>query len=174
MLGISCNYLFTWYVFRRGRRWALALIGALAVAQLVALFGHGAAGTFQTGVAHPLWFWIEFTARVASPIWLGAEAFGYYGRMKRRVDLGMADAVVANRFLLWAIASGTGTLFLLTSVPPLYLGQGSRLAALDLMAFAAFGLATAGSYWLAFFPPEAYRRWIELRASGDRVTSPAA
>lgn len=165
MLGITCNLLFTWWVFRRRARWALPVIAVLVAAQLIALLGHASAGSFETGVIAPTWFWLELAARIVSPAWLGVEAFSYYARMRRRVGLGMADAVVANRFLLLSIASLSGTLFLLTSLPPIYLEEGSPLAALDLVAFAVFGLATAFTYWLAFFPPAAYRRWLETARS---------
>ena len=161
LAGISCNLVFTWWVFRRHERWALALAVVLAAVQLASFFGHASAGTFSSGAVAPAWFWLELVGRVLTPVWLGSESLLYYQRMRRRLDLGLADPVVANRFALWAIASATGTLFLLTSVPPLYLTQGSPWAAVDMAAFALFGIATAGSYWLAFFPPRRYQQWVE-------------
>ena len=161
LLGISCNLVFTWWVFRRHERWALALAVVLAAVQLASFFGHASAGTFSSGAVAPAWFWLELVGRVLTPVWLGSESLLYYQRMRRRLDLGLADPVVANRFALWAIASATGTLFLLTSVPPRYLTEGSPWAAVDMVAFALFGIATAGSYWLAFFPTRRYQRWVE-------------
>ncbi len=79
--------------------------------------------------------------------------------MKRRVSLGLAEPIVANRFALWTIASVTGIVFLFTSVPPMF-AIGEVWIAIDLVVFAVAGLATAGAYWLAFFPPESFRRYI--------------
>ena len=36
-------------------------------------------------------------------VWTAFEGFRYYGMMKKRMALGLADAVVTNRFLLWAL-----------------------------------------------------------------------
>ena len=83
----------------------------------------------------------------------------YWRRMRRRAALGLGDPLVTNRFGLWALASATGVVCLLTSVPPLYLPAGSALLLADLVVFGAAGVATASLYWLAFFPPARYRSW---------------
>ena len=168
LIGIGANCFFVWWVFRRDEPWAFRL-----VLGLIALMGAGYAlhfwsGAFASGVQSPLAFWIEFVGRVVSPAWLGVEAALYSQRMSRRVKLGLGDPVVANRFWLWAVASCTGIGFLLTSIPPLYFDRDSLLVSIDLVLFSLLGLATSVAYWLAFFPPAAYRRWLT-----SRVVEPA-
>ena len=126
--------------------------------------GHASSDAFRTALIDMRWFWLELAGRLASPSWLGIEAFLYWNAMRRRARIGLADPVVANRFLLWTVASATGLLCLLTSVPPHYLPAHHWLLELDLFVFSAAGIATAAAYWLAFFPPGRYRRWLEAPA----------
>jgi hypothetical protein len=47
---------------------------------------------------------------------------------------------------------------LLTAVPPRFYPRDHPLMPLDIALLALGGILSATSYWLAFFPPEAYRR----------------
>jgi len=49
--------------------------------------------------------WTAWAGRVAPMAWLAVESFRYWRRLRRRERLGLADSVVANRFLLWGIFS---------------------------------------------------------------------
>lgn len=160
LVGMLTNCLFIWWVFRRHDGWAWGVVSGVMALQISGFVGHWLGGTFETAVQHPTWFWVELAGRLASPIWLGIEAFVYWQRMRRRVALGLADPVLCNRFALWALASAFGVVCLLTSVPPLFLEAGHPLLDLDMLLFGVFGVLTAASYWLAFFPPAAYRRWL--------------
>ncbi len=160
LVAMFTNALFTYWVFRRGHMAGKCAIALIVSLTSVAYVGHGFTGAFVTGFVEPLWFWVEFVGRIVGPAWLGIEAFLYYQTMQRRVAIGLAEPIVANRFLLWTIASSTGIVFLATSVPPMFLTEG-LLADIDMFIFAAAGLATACAYWLAFFPPNAYREFIQ-------------
>jgi len=163
LIAMFTNALFTYYVFRRGQLVGKCVIGLVVLSTSGAYVGHSFSGAFVTGAVAPTWFWLEFVGRMISSAWLGFEAFLYYQTMRRRVVIGLAEPIVANRFLLWAIASCTGLLFLATSVPPMYMTEGF-LVEIDIFVFAIAGLATAGAYWLAFFPPNAYREFITRTA----------
>lgn len=158
--GLALNAVFVWWVFRRGERWALWLMSFLVLLQGLGYAVHGLTGTFEAGLMARGAFWLEFLGRVASPLWLGGEAWGYWLRMRRRARIGLSDALLQNRFLLWTLASLTGVLLLATSAVPLYVQPGTPLSDLNLAAFGLLGLTTASFYWLAFFPPRAYRRWV--------------
>jgi hypothetical protein len=110
---------------------------------------------------------VEFTARVTGPIWLMIEGIQYHRMMRKRVRLGLADPLVANRFLLWAIAGGFSIVILSTSLPPIFLDpvEWALLLQFDLLLFGVGGVGAAAFYWLTFFPPGTYRRWICARAS---------
>jgi hypothetical protein len=165
--GLACSILFIGWVFRRHERWAIVPTTAVIAAAAVAFAGMAATGTFSSGVSSAPWFWIEFAARLGSPCWLGLEAGRYYLRMKRRMRLGLADPVVTNRFLLWTSAAFFSFLMLSTSIAPVVLGRSHPVAIAALVVFSLSGAAAAASYWLAFFPPEAYRRRVRARAAAE-------
>jgi hypothetical protein len=80
--------------------------------------------------------------------------------------LGLADPIVVNRFLLWAIgigAAGIGTLIgavvqMATGVPGIQFPS-------VLAVSSALGFTAAVSLGLAFLPPRAYTRFILSRAA---------
>ena len=81
--------------------------------------------------------------------------------------LGLADPVVTDRFLLWTFAASFSFLMLTTSISPILLGRTHLVAMAGLFVFSFAGAATAACYWLAFFPPEAYRRRVRARAVAE-------
>jgi len=165
--GVACFMLFIWWVFRRHQRWALVPATAVIATSLVALAGMAAAGTFSSGVSQAPWFWIEFASRLASQCWLGLEAGRYYLPMKRRMKLGLADPVVTNRFLLWTFAAFFGAMLMATAIPPVVLEHTHPVSHAALVLFGLSGAAAATCYWLAFFPPEAYRQRLRARAAAE-------
>jgi hypothetical protein len=163
--GLTVYNYFVWRVFRPGERWAGRLFAVLAAATLVAIAGLAATGAFGPGLARGGgWFWLELAARLASPIWLAAESLRFYGQMRRRVELGLADALVADRFRLWSIGALAGLAMLLCSVTPLFVGPDSPVQKLNIIVLASAGLVACVAYWLAFFPTAGYRSWIRRAA----------
>ncbi|MCP5056291.1 MAG: hypothetical protein GY937_06135 [bacterium] len=83
--------------------------------------------------------------------------------MRKRVALGLAEPLVANRFLLWAIASLCTVASVWTVNAPVFLGYEPGSAgeisarSISMLVTSAFGIATICAYWLTFFPPAWYR-----------------
>jgi hypothetical protein len=159
-LGSLALWIFTWRTFRPGVPWAGALVvGAAAV--LVGSFAGQAAGPgLSVPIASGIWFWIGFVARALALVWAAAESLRYYGLMRRRLRLCLADPLVTNRFLLWGTSAGAAFALTAASAVTVALGPGAdpaTIAALRLTG-AACGLGAAAAMWLAFFPPTAYRR----------------
>src|SRR5262249_5498199 len=105
-----CLYLFfTAKVFRPAAPWAMWTAAAGTV--VLALCGVQNISAFTTAHAQA-----EVVAKArlgVAPmvailglyyVWTTFEGFRYYGMMKKRMALGLADAVVTNRFLLWGFA----------------------------------------------------------------------
>jgi hypothetical protein len=160
IIGLNAVNLFTWLVFRPGRVWAGALFFTILAGQLVAFGGFAASGTFLSGGVSMSWFWFELAFRAAGSIWMLSECIHYAGKMRRRVEIGLADPIVAHRFVLWAGGNLGGLCMLATSVSPKIFGVEGAVPQLTIVLFATAGLVAAGSYWLAFFPTAGYRRWI--------------
>ena len=158
--GIILYDYFIWRVFRPTSRGAALLFGVLVVVSIAAIAGYAAAGSFATGQLDMRWFTVELIGRLACPLWMIVESFAYWARMRRRVALGLADALVANRFLLWGVGASFGVVMLATSVTPRVAAGNELLTSLNLVVLALAGIASSIPYWLAFFPPESYRRWV--------------
>ena len=65
---------------------------------------------FSGGVLSPaVWRSVLSVAFLATFAWTSSEALRYYGLMRRRFALGLADAVVVNRFLIWGGGAAIST-----------------------------------------------------------------
>ena len=164
---------FTQRVFRPDDRWAAALAAglaasvALAFATLPALRGEPA---ITNG-----YLLLLIANRLVILGWTFIETTQYALRMRRRVALGLADPVVANRFFLWSL--WTGTLCILGIVVLTMLASGvidlgvpdAALSPAVQQVFAAIAAAllfAIACMWLAFLPPRRYLRWVRARPRG--------
>jgi hypothetical protein len=172
MTGAVCSFaLFTWRVFRAGSVPARWLALGLIVANVAAAGGVVASGTpVPTG---PIGL-VMVLGRCGALLWLFFESAVCAQRARRRLQLGLADPILANRFLLWTIWTGALAvipLFVLAlravgalaaPVPGAPLPQ---LLVAVLATLGAGGAAAAVAVWLAFFPPPAYQRWVSAGAA---------
>lgn len=159
MIGLSA---FTARVFRAGQpagRLAAWTLGTLAVGSVVA---DGMFSGFQAAVENagaP----IRTNEALAGVVlgWCTVEAFLYHAKLQRRVGLGLASPVVANRIRLWGISSGVAMLLNVISQVAAWNGIDVATSTLGASLIGVLGPISAGSTWLAFFPPAAYLRRIE-------------
>jgi hypothetical protein len=161
--GVACTYVFIWRTFRPDAVWArwLALAGCAALAcSALPEMGSGAGQLVERNAL----FWIGIVARVGAGAWGGVEALRWWMLLQRRLALGLADAVVANRFLLWGCANVcTFSIFLSTA----FITPGNDegvLTAGAIVLISSLTLTTAATQWLAFFPSSGYEGWIRQRA----------
>jgi len=162
--GVTMVLLFVVTVFRPAERWARALT---AVA-LLALWGGHVGWELSNGYRSTLpgngFWWLRYSVIWTYPLWTMVESYRYYGLLRRRRALGLADPLVTNRFLLWGSASlGTALATWTASLPYLLLDRPESLVAWGpgiQVATATFGVATVTLYGLTFFAPAWYRRWI--------------
>jgi len=160
-------YVFVWQTFGAATPWrrglGLAGVGSCAATWLGAGLVEGFApqgGPATLAMA---------SIRIAGVAWAFAETTRYAALMRRRTRIGLADPVVANRFALWSLWTGTlllGMVFTLTvrwMQIELHTGAAidvDRLVAATRVAFAGFGLVVSTAMWLAFFPPARYEAWL--------------
>jgi hypothetical protein len=164
------NVVFAFFiraVFRSDARWATWLVAAVAVSNLAGVAGAGWIGDWEgtNPLANP-WYWLEFFGSFAPTIWMGAEGLAQYFKTRKQLKLGLCEPMVCNRFLLWGIA---GSLWLIleaivTASDLVYAltGQWSELLGLGIGFLEILPIAMV---WFVFFPPAAYRRWVEGAAS---------
>jgi hypothetical protein len=162
---------FTRRVFRAQSDVARAFAVTVGVLLACGAIGHGFVDRFSwklTEVSAVLYL----SGTVLSNGWSALESLRYYGLMRKRVRVGLADPLAANRFLLWGIGAGATALMLFATMLELQLEAGwtpERLAAVraySLPVMSLLGLTSAGSYLFAFLPAGWYVRRFAAAPSG--------
>jgi hypothetical protein len=155
--SVLCMIAFTRLAFRPDGGAARALSWLLVGALLVGFFGSGLAGDW-IGLRNDLaWVWLEQIAVTVVYGWAALEPARYHLLMRRRVTLGLAEPLVANRFLLWSAYAG---LFCLSQIfwnVSLALFSGS--SNLDVLG-AGCTVSAEAALLLAVFPPAWYVRRV--------------
>lgn len=166
MWGIG---LFTRHVFRPREAWAKAAVMMIPVGYVAGAWGQidgPGLGALLAGESGP-WLLTSYVG-IATMGWAATESFRYYGMLRKRLALGLADPVVADRFRLWAFA----------------IYSASAISALGMLLQEVFGIPVSGtnaghlvvgplglvasfSLWLAFQPPAAYVRRVQRRAAAS-------
>jgi len=171
-LGIWLLYVFTWRVFRPHALAIRALIVSLAVGIGLVIGGFlkadGQGETLAEILPHTRpWACAIVVLVVGAFGWTGAESLHYHRLQRRRLALGLADPVVANRFLLWAVG-GLATAFLcLAIVGYLLAGMVVLRDPLPLFTIAIACAVMSASWCLAFFPPRSYLDFVRERAGAQ-------
>ncbi len=153
-------------VFRPGSRWAVGLSLAIAVAGIIA--GAGCAVTVARAesaeemiIAIQGWALLLMSTLAGCFLWHAIESSLYFGRMKKRLALGLARPDTTYRFLLWALASWCS--FGMVATIAVLRGSGvAILSAVPMTIIALGSLVTSFCWWLAFFMP----RSLEVRLPG--------
>jgi hypothetical protein len=172
-LGVG-NVAFAVFIrstFRSRERWAGALLAAICLSAVIGLVGTALVGDWEGAeVFTNPFYWSEFVGGFAPSVWMAVEGFVHHSKARRRLALGLCDATMCNRFLLWGIA---GVLWILLELvitaqdhafslfgrPSTWLGIGNAL----------LEMAPITIVWLVFFPPRAYQRWVERTAHARRA-----
>lgn len=174
--GLCGFTLFVARVFRPDEGWArgitalLILLQILSLPALVLFGGHRDEQHFSVAVVGLI--------RVLPFFWAFLESRRYAKLMRRRLELGLADPIVANRFSLFALWTGALVglpvllfavrVWLATTTETGRLMATEPAARLALAVFAPgmliLGLATIVGLWLSFFPPQAWCSRVEARA----------
>lgn len=162
-LGAICLWYFTWRVFRPDRAWAGILVAVAAAAAMSSYLHEALTTGFAFRQFRGFWYWSGFGARSLCYGWAAFESLNYYVLMRRRMRHGLADPLLANRFLLWALAAaGAFLIFLVIFVNLLGASGGNPTAGVfdndAALLISALGLVASLALWLAFFPPPAWRR----------------
>ena len=174
MIGIL---MFTHRVFRPRARWARRVVLLAAALSAVAFVVTAAVERFEIRVIPNPSYLAVVAARVAAMVWMTVESLLYFGQLRRRQRLGLADPLLVNRFLLWGIWAGSVALVQLadpiarfwywwiTGTTLQWLPEVGRTIIVFMIATtSALGAVTAATLFLTFFPTAAYKRWLAAHA----------
>ena len=168
--GFCLLYAFTWRVFQPQAPWARAF----ACAGMVVLFANAlhqciqvAQGAFaftQQPLSESLF---QTTPVLVAYLWASWEALRYHAMLQRRMKLGLADAVVTDRVLLWGLLGVPTSVGILanSAAIALHLEVFSDPRILLLSSFT--GMSQAVILVLAFVPPRAYLDWVRARTAAS-------
>jgi hypothetical protein len=171
-VGGVAMLLFAWSVFRPDSRPARALAwgGSLA---LVAVWAGGIpVGAYEVDSSYML-----LIPSFLPYGWVFGESLRYYLLLRRRERLALADPVLVNRFLLFAVwTGGVLAIALINTVGTL--GQawygsfhdgGALRDPLVLGVTRLLSLPIAVSLWLVFLAPARYHTWLRARAEAAQA-----
>lgn len=88
--------------------------------------------------------------------WIATEGLFQWRMSLRRMNLGLGDPVVSNRFLMWGLfgTSTTAMVAVLLGMSIARINTGTDVA--GILTMAVFGVVSSAFAGLAFFPPESY------------------
>jgi hypothetical protein len=161
-VGSAVMALFVKQTFRKSDPRATWLV--VGVAALLLCGGVGSVWVGDYGGDYPLsnpWWWLEWVGSVIPMLWISMEASVYYAKVRQHRWLGEGDALLCNRIGLWCVV---GVCWVL--VECVYAAQyviyelTTRWLASLSIALAVLELSGVALVWLVFYPPAAYRRWI--------------
>jgi hypothetical protein len=158
--------VFTRQLFRREDPWAAWLVVGIGALLVAGVAGSALGGDWEGYSISNGWFWLEWVGYTIPFGWAGAEAFGQYRQARRRLPLGLCEPLVCNRFLLWSLFAMLQVSICLSILAQYadYEQQNLFSATWD-MLIGALEILSLAAIWLVFFPPAAYRRWVEGTAA---------
>ncbi len=149
--GYAALATFTWRVFRSAS--GAALLGYLACISTLIL-----GGVLRIALSDPggetgihAGHWIHTLACLAIYGWAASESAHYGLKLRRRAAIGLASPLLARRMMYWTLT--TGTVFLIFLRQAWFLAFPGAPREADFIVIATLGLLSAGTTWLAFFPP---------------------
>ena len=149
-------------IFRPGVAWSKVLVAAYG---LLGLGGLAVVVAYPNGIAEagPIYSLGDLVAGLVA-VWGAAESFSYWGKLRKRLALGLADPVTTEQFRMWGVsftfaaiagfivAGATVVLKApITGFPP-------ALVAVQICLVGMTGLT-----WLAFYPPQRFQAWMRAR-----------
>jgi hypothetical protein len=170
--GIALIYAFTWQVFRPAETWGKAVVATGAALMLTSLLlatwllAHAPAEASSPVVTRNAML-IGMLGYCGCFLWSSIEGLVHHRNARKRMALGLADAVVANRFLLWAIFGLTASGVNAASVAGTLLGVDPSRSPLVLIPLGFLGFAASVAMYLAFLPPAAYLAFVRRRAASQ-------
>lgn len=157
-VGAAAMALATWRTFRRDSAWARWLFLVFAALLAGTWLAQAARGEFA--VANGI-YWLAFAGRALPFAWSAAESWHYYGRLRRRLAIGLAEPVVTDRFRLWAINTSAVTAAFAVFGIAVWMQVPVSTSPNVLASSSIAGLVASVSMWLAFLPPDWYLRRFE-------------
>jgi hypothetical protein len=168
MTGLGLIYAFTWQAFRPREAWGKAIVVTGAAFMLTGLLVslHGlltAPPDAMSQLVARNGVFLGMAGYCGCFLWSAVEGFVHYGNARKRLALGLADAVVVNRFWLWGIFGLMATGINVSSAIGAALGVDPSQSPLVLIPMGVLGFIASAAMYLAFLPPASYLAFVRSR-----------
>jgi hypothetical protein len=176
LFGLMAALWFNCRVFHDGQRGGRVVAGVTSALMWGGFVLYAVNGGMKMGDLYGPASWPYVATMVIADVWLVTDALRFRAQLRRRLALGLADPLVVDRLLLWAVASLARIgLVLIAPLTSVLVGGTTdlriSLVPALLAASAAMILAATLSLWLMLAPSESYRRWVERRYAAASPTS---
>lgn len=168
--GVMATLLFVYLVFRRDSSYAGSAVWGSAALLLVTGFAQTHVAFLglsrEATNAANLWPAVGLlTMATLAYGWSAAESLHYWGLMRRRRTVGLADPVSTHRFLLWGVSGaamviGAAANLIASVATPL-----SVMHPLALLVTSVCGFTSSAALVLTFVPPASYVTWLEAQGA---------
>jgi hypothetical protein len=173
-VGAAALAIGIWRIYRPGQKWAGVVCGVLAAWVIGGWAWTSTGDVLPTTVAATGANLFFVAGRSAVYLWGGFEGIRFHRMLKRRVELGLGDPVVAHQILMWGLFSLTmGTLAITSLTAGFLLRDAYSTWAPAVFITPTLSLVASICLWLGFFPPAAYKRLILPRSTIDPSGSAA-
>ena len=165
--GTVLMALFVKQTFRKSDpRATWVVVGVIA---LLAGGGMGSVWVGDYGGDFPLsnpWWWLEWAGSIIPMIWISMEASVYYLKVRQHRWLGEGDALLLNRMGIWCFLGVSWVVVECLSAAQYVIFESTQRWLVSLsFALTVLELGGVVMIWLVFYPPAAYRRWINRSAA---------
>jgi hypothetical protein len=151
-IGTAGAFLFSYRVFHSGNERVRSAVACLVILLAALWFIEARLTAFEAAAPASAATRIADWLRSAALLWGGLEALQYWSRLRRRIAIGLANPIVARRFLLWGIALfGAGVCNTIDATTKLFVTHALDYPILA-MTNAIVGLIAAVCLMLAFWP----------------------
>ncbi len=163
--GIIPYLLFLRGAFRPKSAWATTVV----IACTLLLVAGGAASSLSGGSFNAIddpGYLTEWVGYTVPCVWMCCEGALSNAAARKRVRIGLCDPIIANRYLLFACFGFCQTAACASELSWAYGNStGGAAASISEGLLGVTEIASIAVLWLAFFPPLAYRRWVDGRAA---------
>ena len=154
-----------WQQVYHPAKWRAAFVfWTVVVLLLVGIAAQWATTEVGSIAAESFWYRMQLYVQggaYAINLWASAR---FHGALRRRIPLGLADPIVANRVFLWALASCAVVMQYAYTIGVVYATPPGEHAIGNPGIISGLGLVAGVLILLAFFPPAIYHRWVSARA----------
>jgi hypothetical protein len=159
-VGVAAYLVFTRIVFRQESRWPHGIVVGCLLALALSTTVLTLRGDRYPHLDNPF-YWIQWVGYTVPCVWMTLEALQCRRNAWRRAQIGLADPVVMNRYLLLALFGAFQVIACLSDIL-LTIDFAADQAASGLadLLLGGFELAGIAALWLVFFPPQSYLDWV--------------